>query len=612
MILLEQELLEIQKLIDNDDYDNGISRFQQLIDSMIQSSDPSLPMVCYEFGMLLFDLGDYSSSLPYLINAYSNHYEKQTILTFLYESFINPNQEEFKDSYGKQLEELKAMIHYSSIPKYEELTIDFIPVSDHEYYLFDHKKLVFYGNIVYALNQGNLESIELADEFSDLTLSGEWNLYTYHPYITAAAERNVYLISDDALKTLSFLKIPQFATRFIINVHLFDSFQNYKEYLHTNPSCYLPRLHYGKNPLFSKEISDFFNQEHEYRISSEGRNTNNLLLSICIPTWNRGHRALDNVKALLKLPYDAEIEIVVSNNGSDHYVNEYQEIKNSKDARIKYWEFETNQGFPVNAAHVVSIASAPFALIISDEDALIDCNLSHYLSLIKQHPSLALVRSSTTHQYNFLNDIYTEAGMPAFRESFLLGNYISGFIYNTSLFNKIDVPNIRKLFDTNPSYNSEDGSYPHMWWNAFLVFLGDYCSDSLPLVNEGKSEMANQTKLLNNYDQVFDTTINGLIRYARIEARIKQHLGFISLLNVLPFPTHLDQAEGYQILCSKTTHLFYIVTNDYLKGGYTLEYLREQLLTCLLEGLIYLRTNQDYISNGDFDEHFARLILRLS
>ena len=53
-----------------------------------------------------------------------------------------------------------------------------------------------------------------------------------------------------------------------------------------------------------------------------------MLFSICIPSYNRGHRAVRLVRKLLAMPYsEHEIEIICSNNGSDKYKKEYQEIK---------------------------------------------------------------------------------------------------------------------------------------------------------------------------------------------------------------------------------------------------------------------------------------------
>lgn len=68
-----------------------------------------------------------------------------------------------------------------------------------------------------------------------------------------------------------------------------------------------------------------------------------MLFSICIPSYNRGHRAAQLVEKLLAMPFSEDrIEIIFSNNGSDKYKREYQEIKEIKDKRFRYYEFEGN------------------------------------------------------------------------------------------------------------------------------------------------------------------------------------------------------------------------------------------------------------------------------
>lgn len=593
MISFDKELNEIQEYIDMKDYDNATSAFCDLVAVMEAAHEERLPMIYYEFGMFLFDIGDYCSSVPYLIAAYSKDYEKQDILDFIYQSFVIPNKSEFEEAYENQVRENENLLHYDNIPSFDELPIDFIPVSDYNFYLFDRTTKQFIGNINYSENAlSELETVKLPDEFLDITISGEWNLSHLCSCILAGIDRKLFVISDEPLKTLSFLKLPEISKKLLNNLLIFDSFDSYKMYLHNNPSVYLPRLQYAKDNNLSHIITQFLNDEHKYRLSTEGRNTDNLLLSICIPTWNRGNRALQNVKSLLELPYDSEIEIIVSNNGSEFYKDEYNEIQNLKDARLKYSAFETNQGFAANVTQVIYNSSAPFAIVISDEDSLISKNLNHYLSIIKKNPHLALVRPSSEVQYGILPNAYAKAGMPAFRESFLKGNYLSGFIYNTDLFKKLNIPYLTKAFDKNDSYHA-DGSYPHMWWNALLVFQGDYCSDNIPLINEGKSEMENQLKMQGNYDLVINDSLKGMPRYASIESRMLQHYGFISLVNILPFHILAERIEGYYLLCSKTLAMFDMVKNNYLGVGYTLDYLCENLQNCLIKGIEYLEPKLD-------------------
>ena len=588
MFSLEEELKDIQKSINSSDFTKASSLFEQLISRMSEENDPDLAMIYYEYGMFLFDLGDYQSAVSLLIAAYELNYERQTILTFLYDCFVLPNQSEFEKAYELQCKEATGRILYDTICSYEELPLDFIPVNEQCFYIFDKTESKFCGCVDYSEQTLSQEpTLKLEDEFSDLTISGEWNLSVIATYIKASDGRLLYLLSNAPAKTLSFYKLPDFYTRYVKHLLIFDSFAQYEEYFHSEPSIYLPRLLFGKHDELSKQITNFLQQEHEYRLTPEGRRADRLLLSLCIPTWNRGHRALENVKSLLNISFDAEIEIVISNNGSEFYQKEYEEIQNMKDARIRYSSFETNQGFALNIAQVIHLSSAPYALIISDEDSLIAANLGHYLTLLRKNPTAAIIRSYIATQYPHLPNACYPAGMSAFRESFLKGNYISGCIYNTRIFKKLPINDLNQRFNENVSYNAL-GSYPHMWWNSILVFLGDYCSDGLQLIEEGKSDLENQIKLQGNYDTFFDQSLNGLPEYAQIEYRMKQHLGFISLINMLPFETIMDRMEGYSLLCAKTLTLFTMVLKIYLNAGHSRDYICDQFQSCILNGIDYL------------------------
>ncbi len=86
-----------------------------------------------------------------------------------------------------------------------------------------------------------------------------------------------------------------------------------------------------------RKISEILSKEHEYRLTNVGRNRDNILLTIGIPTHNRGNLLLKRLEKLLKMNYDAEIEIVVCKNGNDLYQSEYAEAAKIDDARLSYY-----------------------------------------------------------------------------------------------------------------------------------------------------------------------------------------------------------------------------------------------------------------------------------
>ena len=93
------------------------------------------------------------------------------------------------------------------------------------------------------------------------------------------------------------------------------------------------------------------------------------LLSICIPTKGRGEKALNNVKMLTKCPYDEEIEIVVSDNGTegdDEYYACIEEMSRV-DSRIVYKKYPPGV-FCKSIEQVLGLTSGEFAVLCSDED----------------------------------------------------------------------------------------------------------------------------------------------------------------------------------------------------------------------------------------------------
>ena len=59
-----------------------------------------------EYAMNLFELNKYDEAVQNLIELYELGYEKEQILDFLYQAFVEPNIEEFKKNYQTQADGL--------------------------------------------------------------------------------------------------------------------------------------------------------------------------------------------------------------------------------------------------------------------------------------------------------------------------------------------------------------------------------------------------------------------------------------------------------------------------------------------------------------------------
>jgi abequosyltransferase len=110
-------------------------------------------------------------------------------------------------------------------------------------------------------------------------------------------------------------------------------------------------------------------------------------LSVCIPTYNRGEFIEETIKSVLDQVTD-EVEIVISDNGSNDKTEEiirtYQEIF----PRIRYFRWENNVGADRNFLKVIEIAEGEYCWFMSSDDRVEPGAVSHILSQLKRHPGI--------------------------------------------------------------------------------------------------------------------------------------------------------------------------------------------------------------------------------
>ena len=99
-----------------------------------------------------------------------------------------------------------------------------------------------------------------------------------------------------------------------------------------------------------------------------------ILLSICIPTFNRPQYlkvAVESVLAQIDPTNSSKVEIVISDNSlSDESQVVIEELKKRENASIKYYKNEHNVGFDGNCLLAVERASGRYAWLLGDDDLL--------------------------------------------------------------------------------------------------------------------------------------------------------------------------------------------------------------------------------------------------
>jgi glycosyltransferase involved in cell wall biosynthesis len=121
-------------------------------------------------------------------------------------------------------------------------------------------------------------------------------------------------------------------------------------------------------------------------------NKSNLILSICIPTYNRVGLLKESINAIVeqKSTFNRNnIEIVISDNASTDGTKEYlsELIKENSDLSITYFRQAENLGPDANILNTVRLALGKFVYIVSDDDILVSGAISKLISLINEYPN---------------------------------------------------------------------------------------------------------------------------------------------------------------------------------------------------------------------------------
>lgn len=463
-----------------------------------------------------FEEQKYEEALEGFILAYAKGYERQWILENIYNCYMAGNEHEFRKAF-------EACGCGTGI-SYEECILDFIPYREGEYYIFDKEQQAFWG--IFSVEELQNTEADFAIqklEFSDISVELDWNWKKKIGILTAAKRKKIYAICHDRYRSVSFCKIPELGS-YMQNVRIFSSREEFQKYFHDNTSVYLPGSHHGTEES-QLAIQEIIKQEHAYRITPVGRDTGNILLTIAIPTYNRGGLLLDRLENLLSMDYDAEIEILVSNHGTVKYKEEYQKASQIRDARLHYVDHGEELPYMENWRRAVGLSKGKYVLLVSDEDDVIIGALEHYLGVLSENPDVGIIRARTMEQAAYIEeDKYAKRGYEAFREGFLRQNYLSGMFFRRkdfieSHFEKLDVYRGNSFYD----------NYPHEWWFATLCFLGDYMEDSTCLIVEDASLLPAKAakKERGEVEEI------SLPVYAKYEKRFEQAEGYLAFLRLM-------------------------------------------------------------------------------
>ena len=219
-----------------------------------------------------------------------------------------------------------------------------------------------------------------------------------------------------------------------------------------------------------------------------------------------------------------------------------------KDSRFSYFEFNENQGFMKNFNQVLKLSKGDFSLIISDEDDLQKSNFEYYYTYLQQHSEISVMQAKTSYMYPNYSDDYAVAGKEAMNDFYMVGNYISGRIYNRKIICNTLIDEYEKKYSNNIAYQL----YVHMFLDTYAVFHGNYCSCDKCLILEGKPE-----------DDV-KREKEGMLFYATYQSRIEQMFGFIEQIRDLDVDRDVKRDMLSKVII-KTCFLVDTVRKQYIE-----------------------------------------------
>ncbi|UZQ50539.1 glycosyltransferase [Clostridium kluyveri] len=565
---VQECLIKIDHLIANKLGDDACSEYIKLnkkIENKENEIDNSMKANFYvSFAYFLFNVSEYEACINMLIKAQNYGYSKDKINEFIWKAFINPNVNEFRNIYQKNIELLisnKCIFEYIN---FKDLSYWLIPINyNKEYFIYNIKDKIIEEKMFFKDNFdiNNHVNLPISNEFSDFLILDKWNFNNIKKCIYHIKEKGkkTYIVFSDIKKFFSCLQGILIDIKVnLSDMVIFNGFEDMKKYFQES-NTYLPRNIVDINGL-SSQAEKVVDDIHNYRIHKNYTKSDNILLSICIPSYNRGNRAYENVIHNLGFYYDNEIEIVLSNNGTQNETKGYYDkIRNIKDCRLNYFEFKENMGFTLNMCKVCELARGKFILLLSDEDLINFKALDKIMNIINNsEKKIAVLKTSGDVQGIVPSTKLAKPGEDAVMTYMLTSNYISGLIFNNDILKKYH--GIEYIKKNLKNYTCD--IYPHMFWELLLCQYGYVLGTNTVLIHEGKAEKSEFTK-----EKISDSNEIEIPHHATLEGRLEQHEGFLKIFRDLDIcKNNFDIFRNmYLKLVNKTMLLVCISINVYYR-----------------------------------------------
>lgn len=540
-----------------------------------------------KYSYVFFSLTEYNVFFEKYIIAQKYGYDVNKIKQFVYNSFIEPNIEEFRFNFNSNIEMIKKYGYIDVECSFEELSYWMLPTgSSNQYYIYSKKDNNIENKIdISNFNEGLVDETNRMDNL--FVSNGEIPDFINVIKDIKLFKNNYYIITSQISKLISLFQLEVLNKEVLTKLFIFEKIEDFEIYMNGS-GRYLPQ----------NIICNFFDKTkymttiekiHYNRIKNLNVNEKQAILSVCIPSYNRGKRAYENINHLLKSKFDYEIEFILSNNGTENYSKKYyKEISEINDSRLTYFEFEKNQGVALNFCKTIELSKGKYILLLSDEDLVDLDSLEKLINILKYNEYEFGIIKLKANKVTLIPQIeVVEKGKIALDKFMLTSNYMSGNIYNRKIlikYNLIDY--IRDNLENHSCFY-----YPHMVWELFLCQNNDVMELDLNLIQEGKPEDTNLDVVEIN-DSGFKIPY-----YASIHGRLNQHSGFYKVIRDLKIIDNDDVLLRtlYKKLCNKTVFLIVLSLKSYYKSTKDLDILINDTYNHLIKYLGYI--HQSKISN---------------
>lgn len=215
------------------------------------------------------------------------------------------------------------------------------------------------------------------------------------------------------------------------------------------------------------------------------------VFTICVPSYNRGNKALNLV--LNTLPdMEENWEILVLDNASNLEVEAYQELERIAqiDTRLRYIRHESNRMMHGNFLACFNLANSPYIMIVSDEDFPNTVMIKEVLPLLHEYLGVSILRGSILavdgikpKNANLRKDHSYCRGEQALMGFSFTNNYFSGTIYNRSLLMTFG------LIDRFAHGLEVNAVYPHLYLELLACAVSDVVTTSMVSCFEGPDQL---------------------------------------------------------------------------------------------------------------------------